>query len=84
VLADEPTGNLDRKHGMEALELMRAVCREHDAALLLVSHDPRVLETFERCDDLADINRAAREAGGRMRLGIMLSCGVLRQRARLR
>lgn len=63
VLADEPTGNLDRKHAMEALDLMRAVCREHDAALLLVSHDPRVLETFERCEDLADINRAAREAG---------------------
>jgi putative ABC transport system ATP-binding protein len=62
VLADEPTGNLDRQHAMEALALMRAVCREHDAALLLVSHDQRVLETFERCEDLAAINHAGRAA----------------------
>src|SRR5262245_8481715 len=40
VLADEPTGNLDRKHAGEALKLIREVCREHGAALLLVSHDP--------------------------------------------
>jgi putative ABC transport system ATP-binding protein len=59
VLADEPTGNLDRRHATEALDLMRAVCREHDAALLLVSHDPQVLAQFERCEDLAAINRAA-------------------------
>ncbi len=69
VLADEPTGNLDRRHAMEALELMRAVCREHDAALLLVSHDPQILEHFARCEDLSVLNRAARDtapaAGGR-------------------
>lgn len=63
VLADEPTGNLDRRHAMESLELMRAVCREHGAALLLVSHDPQILEQFERCDDLSIINRAARDPG---------------------
>jgi putative ABC transport system ATP-binding protein len=59
VLADEPTGNLDRRHAMEALDLMRAVCREHEAALLLVSHDPEVLGHFERVDDLSLLNRAA-------------------------
>lgn len=59
VLADEPTGNLDRRHTMESLELMRTVCREHSAALLLVSHDPHVLEQFDRSDDLGLINRAA-------------------------
>jgi putative ABC transport system ATP-binding protein len=63
VLADEPTGNLDRRHAMEALELMRAVCREHDAALLLVSHDPEVLGHFDRVDDLSVLNRAA-DGGG--------------------
>jgi len=71
VLADEPTGNLDRRHAMEALDLMRAVCREHGAALLLVSHDPEVLSHFERVDDLSVLNRAAQGtvsapgAGGR-------------------
>ena len=58
VLADEPTGNLDPRHGAEALTLIRDVCREQGAALLLVSHDPAVLSQFDRVDDLAVLNRA--------------------------
>lgn len=59
VLADEPTGNLDRKHGREALALIRDVCRESGAALLLVSHDEEVLAQFELKSDFAELNRAA-------------------------
>ncbi len=59
VLADEPTGNLDRSRAQSALELVREICREHGAALLLVSHDPLVLGSFERVVELASINRAA-------------------------
>jgi ABC-type lipoprotein export system ATPase subunit len=62
VLADEPTGNLDAVHAREALDLLRGLCREHGAALLLVSHDRGILGTFERSEDLARINRAARPA----------------------
>lgn len=58
VLADEPTGNLDRKHAGEALALIREVCREQNAALLLVSHDPDVLGAFELRRDFGDINQA--------------------------
>jgi len=58
VLDDEPTGNLDRKHAVEALRLIRDVCREQNAALLLVSHDPEVLGAFELRKDFADINQA--------------------------
>lgn len=60
VLADEPTGNLDRKHGHEALSLIRETCRENGAALLLVSHDPGVLAEFEDVRDFAELNRACR------------------------
>ncbi len=59
VLADEPTGNLDQRHAGEALALIREVCRENDAALLLVSHDPSILEAFDRCEDLGELNQAA-------------------------
>ena len=59
VLADEPTGNLDQRHAGEALALIREVCREHNAALLLVSHDPAILSAFDRVEDLADLNRAS-------------------------
>ncbi|MSU72189.1 MAG: ABC transporter ATP-binding protein [Opitutus sp.] len=61
VLADEPTGNLDRKHAGEALALIREVCREHAAALLLVSHDEEVLGQFEHRRDFAHINEALKE-----------------------
>ncbi len=57
VLADEPTGNLDRAHGREALTLIREACREAGAALLLVSHDPEVLAQFEQVRDFSEINR---------------------------
>jgi len=58
VLADEPTGNLDEHHAGEALRLLRDVCRENGAALLVVSHDTRVLGQFERVFDLKELNRA--------------------------
>jgi len=59
VLADEPTGNLDRKNAREALALIREVCRENGAALLLVSHDEEVLAQFENVRDFATLNQAA-------------------------
>jgi ABC-type lipoprotein export system ATPase subunit len=63
VLADEPTGNLDPERAREALDLLRGMCREQGAALLLVSHDRAVLEGFERSLDLASLNRAALRTG---------------------
>ena len=58
VLADEPTGNLDAQRAEEALLLMREVCTENDAALLLVSHDREILKHFDRVEELAELNRA--------------------------
>ena len=60
--ADEPTGNLDHRNAREALALIREVCREQGAALLLVSHDEEVLGRFELRRDFADLNRPAAEA----------------------
>lgn len=57
VLADEPTGNLDRRHGRDALRLIREACEENGAALLLVSHDERVLAQFEHVQDFVNLNR---------------------------
>ena len=57
VLADEPTGNLDRRNATEALALIRESCREVGAALLLVSHDEATLSQFSQVIDFAEINR---------------------------
>jgi ABC-type lipoprotein export system ATPase subunit len=64
VLADEPTGNLDTANARASLALIREACAENGAALLLVSHDPAVLASFEHQASLAEINEAARRNGG--------------------
>ncbi len=58
VLADEPTGSLDPRHAQEALDLVRKLCEENDAAMLLVSHDDGILERFDDIRDLSELNRA--------------------------
>jgi ABC-type lipoprotein export system ATPase subunit len=58
VLADEPTGNLDSRNAREALALIREVCGENGAALLLVSHDREVLAGFEVVETLENLNHA--------------------------
>ncbi len=58
VLADEPTGSLDPTSAAEAMGLLRGLCEEHAAALLVVSHDRETLDGFESQLDLAEINLA--------------------------
>ena len=56
VLADEPTGNLDSKNAKNAINLLCELCRVTDTALLVVSHDERVVSNFERQIDWNEIN----------------------------
>lgn len=58
VLADEPTAHLDHVRGREAVSLMREVCREFGAALLVVSHDRDVLSNFKHVQHFDRLNRA--------------------------
>ena len=48
VLADEPTGNLDGKRADDAMELLVEGCAAESAALVVVTHDERVLRRFDR------------------------------------
>jgi ABC-type lipoprotein export system ATPase subunit len=57
VLADEPTGNLDRANAREVLSLIRETCREAGAALLLVSHDAEALAGFDTVRDFRELSR---------------------------
>lgn len=40
ILADEPTGDLDRKSGDEILSLLEALSRDHGKTIIMVTHDP--------------------------------------------
>lgn len=62
VLADEPTASLDPENAARAIELIQSACRERNAALLCVSHDPSVIERFETRHALAGL-RASGAAG---------------------
>ena len=55
VLADEPTGSLDSKNGAAVLELLCRVCAEGKHTLLLVTHDPQVMKSFEKVVRLEDL-----------------------------
>lgn len=47
ILADEPTGNLDRRTGERILDLIERLSQTYQTALLMVTHDP---ETTRICD----------------------------------
>lgn len=57
VLADEPTGNLDRRAAGDALSLIRRICQEQGASLILVSHDQFLLSQFARVVQIGDLNK---------------------------
>jgi putative ABC transport system ATP-binding protein len=60
VLADEPTGSLDRENGRRVLELFREIHRRGDATLVLVTHDPEVAAAARRRIRMVDGRIAAR------------------------
>lgn len=57
VLADEPTGALDATNAQQVLELIRSLCREVNASLLLVSHDQSIAGQLSRIVSLAELSQ---------------------------
>ena len=60
VLADEPTGALDPRNAQQVLDLIRRLCTEVNASLLLVSHDLSIAKQLPRVLSLSDVNRASK------------------------
>ena len=48
ILADEPTGNLDRKTGREIIELLREMNREKQVTIISATHDLKMLDVSDR------------------------------------
>ena len=54
LLADEPTAALDSVSGREVVELLRSLAREQGCAVLMVTHDPRILDVADRLVRMED------------------------------
>lgn len=60
VLADEPTGALDATNAQQVLDLIRRLCVQVNASLLLVTHDLDIARQLPRVVELAELNGAGR------------------------
>lgn len=47
LLADEPTGNLDQKAGLEVMKLLNEITTQGNTAVLLVTHSPECAEFMQ-------------------------------------
>ena len=54
LFADEPTGNLDSKNGSLVLKQLIDLKNEHDATLILVTHNPEIARAADRVLSLKD------------------------------
>lgn len=54
ILADEPTAALDTEHGRAVMDLLRQLGREENAAVIVVTHDQRMIEGFDRVYNITD------------------------------
>ena len=54
ILADEPTAALDSVRGRQVMELFRKVAHEQKAAVMVVTHDHRALDVFDRALEMED------------------------------
>ncbi|HEX3061199.1 MAG TPA: lipoprotein-releasing ABC transporter ATP-binding protein LolD [Usitatibacter sp.] len=54
VLADEPTGNLDRENAEKVFDLVVELNKRHDAAFVMVTHDPELAARMARTARISD------------------------------
>lgn len=54
ILADEPTAALDSHRGRQVMELFRKVAHEQGAGVIVVTHDHRSLDVFDRILEMED------------------------------
>lgn len=65
LLADEPTAALDSRTGREVVELLRRLARDQGCSVLMVTHDPRILDVADRLVEMEDGRLSEASISGR-------------------
>ena len=65
ILADEPTAALDSQSGLTVMGLLRDLAHTHERAVILVTHDTRLLEFADRVVHIEDGRIAQRSVDSR-------------------
>lgn len=54
IMADEPTAALDSQSGHNVIQLLRTLAKEQGSTVLMVTHDPRIIDVADRVAYLED------------------------------
>jgi putative ABC transport system ATP-binding protein len=54
IMADEPTASLDAKNGYAVMQRLRDLAKTRGTTVLMVTHDPRILDLADRIADIED------------------------------
>lgn len=54
VLADEPTAPLDSERAMAVMRILNRMAREYETAIIVVTHDDKIIPTFKRIYRICD------------------------------
>ena len=54
ILADEPTGNLDKKNGQEIIEILKYYNKKYNQTLVLITHDENIALQADRIIRIED------------------------------
>lgn len=54
ILADEPTGNLDKKNTLEILNLLKLLCKKYGVTVVMITHDLSITTMADRIIRIED------------------------------
>ena len=57
ILADEPNASLDTIRGKKVMEMLKKIAKENQSAVIVVTHDVRMIEGFDYVYHLKDGRR---------------------------
>jgi putative ABC transport system ATP-binding protein len=59
ILADEPTGNLDKANGQNIVDILKILAHEQGYCVIVVTHDPAIADQADQVWEMEDGNMSA-------------------------